>query len=91
MEFESAAGFNISVILDSIGILKRRKCYLHSCNLKEFVIVVSNKKHSIIFQTAVGELVQFLSTAIELSVMMFQGFIPHRGKSKIGPQISGSF
>lgn len=39
MEFESDAGFNISVILDSIGILKRRKCYLHSCNLKEFVIV----------------------------------------------------
>lgn len=39
MEFESAAGFNISVILDSIGILKIRKSYLHSRNLKEFVIV----------------------------------------------------
>lgn len=78
MEFKSAAEFNISVTLDSIGILKSRKLYLHSCNLKEFVIVSGQQQKPLnYFLIAIGEPVQFLSTSMGLSVMMFQGFVPH--------------
>lgn len=91
MEFESAAGLHISVIIDSIGIL-RRKSYLHSCNLNKFVIVSGQQQKTLnYFPIAVREPVQFLSTSMGLSVMMLQDIFPHRKKSQRGLWISDSF